>query len=74
MRKILLLATVVSALATSGAFGQDLCSQNYGSCMNSCVSMAPRSPQIRCVETCQGRANVCYQSNLGPPRLPGTVV
>ena len=74
MRKLLLLATAVSALATSGAVAQDLCSQRYGSCMSGCVAMAPRSPHIRCVESCQGRANACYQSYLGAPRLPSTVV
>ena len=60
MKLSLLLLTSSLALAATGASAQnDACTNNYGGCMERCVTR-PASMQTACTQTCETNSNVCY--------------
>ena len=60
MKLSLLLLTSSLALAATGASAQnDACTNNYGGCMERCVTR-PASMQAACTQTCESNSNVCY--------------
>src|ERR1043165_1564318 len=69
MKPILLLlsASLISASllpAASVAQGQDVCSKNYGGCMDRCASR-PSEVQAGCMNSCQSQSDECYQGVWG---------
>ena len=60
MKLSLLLLTSSLGLAATGAFAQnDACTNNYGGCMERCVTR-PASTQAACTQICETNSNMCY--------------
>lgn len=68
-------AAALWAFQPSEAFSQpNACSNNYVSCVDTCVKKSAGSFQERCIETCQQRTNECSEKIYGarPAQLPVT--
>jgi hypothetical protein len=68
-------AAALVAFQPSEAFSQqNACSNNYVSCVDTCVKKSASSFQERCIETCQQRNNECSEKIYGarPAQQPVT--
>jgi hypothetical protein len=67
MKMFALLFTMAVAFAASGALAQgqgDVCSNQYGSCMDRCTSR-PKSVQDSCSQMCEANTSRCYEGIYG---------
>ena len=62
-------AAAIAALPSSGALSQqNACSNNYVSCVDTCIKKSAASFQDRCIETCQQRTEGAFGPNGGANR------
>ncbi len=67
MKLVFMLLMAMLVIKTTGAQGQQACSNAYIGCMDKCVSRPSQSLQDNCIEACQSQNNACFSKAYGAP-------